>query len=657
MRLGDSGPARLASLAWRGLRAGLGRPMLRAGLAAGAGGWLVAGCIAHTTPITDRLDEMAFDAQVRMARWWRGPRANLAPTQDVTIVGIDDESLDALGVPLALIHESLGRALEAVALGRPRVVGLDLSLPQRSFDPLVPGLDRELLRGLLAARASAPVVLALDADGQGRLRVPALVMLAAAGGQQAFGLPFFALDCDGVVRRYDPNPGWIAARASCAPFVLPWSAEAAAQTQAGAAVTATPALPTFVARMAEALGRGAPLQEPGWIDYTRGAPFSYLPLRDVVLWGRQRDVGQLRAQFEGRVVLIGSVLPYLDRLRLPIALARWDTQSAAVPGLIVNAQVLRNVLGAGLVRPPGSVPQHLLVLALAALALVGRTGWRWALWLLSLLGILVGGAALQAAGWFCAPGQALLAGAAAAALRNAVDLKRERSERRRVTERMGGYLSPPVLDTVLQGRAGHAGTRRAVALLFADLRDFTTWSEATDPAAVLETLNRYYSAVTPVLHAHGGTIDNFRGDGIMVMFGAPTPSDHPCADALDAACQMSAAVDRFNQEQAGRGLAPIAVAIGMAYGEVVFGDLGSADRKDYTALGDAVNVAARLQDLAKRLDRRVLMTRDFAHQLPPQRGGILDLGLQEIKGHSPVAVCAVQTPERPAPARPGRGAA
>ncbi len=612
---------------------------LDAGSVAALIGLLLVLWLARLTPIIDRLDAVAFDEQVRLVRWWRGAPAALEPAQDVVLVGIDDQSLDALGLPLAMIHASLGRALEAIALAGPRVIGVDLSLPQQSFDPLVPGLDRELLRGLLAARRGGGLVLALDADAQGRLRIPALSMLAAAGGSEAFGLPLFPIDCDGVVRRFEPNPGGSTAQPSCAASTAsPDRATGADLPGDGAPVL----VPTFVARIAAHLGRGRLLREPGWIDYTHGAAFSYLPLRDVVAWSRSGDVPQLRAHFADRVVLLGSVLPYLDRLRLPATLAGWEPATAGVPGLIVNAQVLRNVLGAGLIRPLGALPAMLVMITMAALALVDRTGLRWGLWLLALLLLLGGGAVAHAAGWFCAPSQGLLVGASAAVLRNVADLHGERRERRRLTALLGGYLSPQVVRAILHERAGAAGTRRAAALLFADLHGFTAWSEAADPALVLETLNRYYGLVTPVLHAHGGTIDNFRGDGIMVMFGVPEASAQPCAAAFAAACQVSALVDQFSEQQAARGLTPVTVTIGLAYGEVVFGDLGSADRKDYTALGDAVNVAARLQDLAKQLGAPVLMTQAFAQQLPAGQVGLCDLGTHPVKGHSPVAVCAWQ---------------
>jgi len=180
-----------------------------------------------------------------------------------------------------------------------------------------------------------------------------------------------------------------------------------------------------------------------------------------------------------------------------------------------------------------------------------------------------------------------------------------------------------------------------MAFMFADLRGFTAWSERTEPEQVLDVLNRYYGVVTPIVHFHGGTIDNFRGDGIMVMFGAPEPHAAPCEGAFRAARGILAALEELNRTQVAGYEVSLSVAIGLAYGEAVFGDLGSVDRKDFTALGDAVNVAARLQDLAKSLGFPVLMTAAFAASLSPAtraEGAPEDLGDAPIKGHSSVAI-------------------
>jgi len=591
-----------------------------------------------------RLDERAFDAQLALVRALlpeRAPRPDPAPAPpDVVLVGVDEASLDALAVPLSLMHATLGTALTAIATARPSAIGLDIALPERSFDRLLPGLDVGLMQGLRAARAAGPLVVALDADAQGHLRIPYAPLLAAAGGADAFGLPLFPLDCDGVVRRYAPDLGRL--------DTVPCAGGGAAAAPAGADEPPPP-VPTFAGRLARQLGRPLPLAQAGWIDFTRGRPLTYVALRDVVRWHQVGQQSRLRALFGGRVVLVGSVLPYLDRLRLPVSLAAWEDAVVPPPGLIANAQVLRNALGAGLVRRPSPWLSWLAVLALAATSLPARATLRYGLLAAALLLGLGAGTLLHAAGWFLAPGAALVAGVTAVAARTAFDLAAARGERERLARRFGGYLSPPLLRTLLDEATDDAGARRGVrrsiALLFADVQDFTRRSEGTDPEQVRAVLNRYYAAVTPGLHAHGGFIDNFRGDGIMVMFGAPDRLERPCDAALSAARHMLAQIERLNREEfAPQRIARIGVSIGLAYGEVVYGELGSAERRDFTALGDAVNVAAHLQAMARRLGQPVVMTAAFAAKLTGRPDGLQVLGLRPVKGHTPLELLAWAPP-------------
>ena len=181
-----------------------------------------------------------------------------------------------------------------------------------------------------------------------------------------------------------------------------------------------------------------------------------------------------------------------------------------------------------------------------------------------------------------------------------------------------------------------------MAFLFADLRGFTALSERESPETVLDLLNRYYAAITPALHAHGGTIDNFRGDGVMVMFGAPEPLQRPEQAALAAAHAVLDAVATLNRRLAAEGRAPLQCAIGVAAGEAVFGDLGSAERKDYTALGDAVNVAARLQDVAREGGYALVVTAEVLERAGEPAERWLALGERPLRGHSPVALYAAR---------------
>jgi class 3 adenylate cyclase/CHASE2 domain-containing sensor protein len=611
---------------------GRARPRAPVAPIAALAGCLLAALLAQGTTLVERIDEAAFDVQVRCARLLSLPGANDAA---LVVVGIDEDSLDALGVPMAMMHVALGRALESIAAAGPRVVGLDLALPDRSFDTAAPGIDLALIRGLHAARSAAALVLAADVDGAGHLRPPYLPLLAAAGGAQALGLPLFPLDCDATVRRFDPDP-------ASAPDTVSCATSAAARAAAGAGEAPAPVMPTFVARIAQQLGRGRLLAQAGWIDF---APFDYVPLRSVLAWTDAGDRARLQQRFGGRIVLLGSVLPFLDRLRLPVALAAWEPRQFAPPGVIVNAQLLRNALGEGLVHTAPWPIARLADLSLVAVAVIGALMTRARRLVLALAAGFVAALAAHLEGVFYPPGLGLIAAAGAFGTRAAIDLAGARAERAGLLRRLSGYLSPRLLDALAEGRVQEEGTRRRVALLFADLRGFTAWSESADPVQVREVLNRYYALITPLLHRHGGTIDNFRGDGVMVMFGAPDALDEPCDAALAAARAIIAAVENFAPASSNSG-APgsIAVAIGLAYGEVVFGALGSSERRDFTALGDAVNVAARLQDLVKELGATVLMTKEFARQLPPGQPGLQDMGVHELKGHSPVAVIAWQPP-------------
>jgi len=619
-------------------------------------GVALAGAIGYALNIIDRVDGLLFDAQVHVVRALRDPQGALPAGPQVVIVGIDEASLNAQGLPMAMLHAPLGRALEAIAAAGPLAIGMDVALPERSFEHLVPGLDRELMRGLLAARAAAGINLVLDVDADGHPRIPPAPLLAAAGGGQAFGLALFPIDCDGVVRRFDPDPEAASARygTACTDpeyrplFSLRLHERRPQEARLPSSDRVRLAVPTFAAGVARRFGREGALAEAGWIDFTRGAAFSYVPLGEVLARSRRDDARGLQELFGGQIVLLGSVLPYLDRLQLPAALSAWEFPGTAQPGVILTAQVLRNAAGAGLLRPAPLLAQLALLAAMASIGLVAGAWLRW--WALagSWACAFATASLVHALGWVLAPGQAMLAGAIAVVARGALDLAAAHRERERLRRRLGGYLSPHLLQALLRGPTDTRGTRCAIALLFADLRGFTTWSETADPEIVRDTLNRYYGRITPLLHAQGGTIDNFRGDGILVLFGAPQAQAQPCDRAFAAACQLLDAVAQMNaSELTGRGVPALEVSIGLSFGEVLVGDLGSDERRDYTALGDAVNVAARLQELAKTQDATVLMTRAFARRLSAAPSDLRDLGEQPLRGHSPVAVCGWRPPLPP----------
>jgi adenylate cyclase len=195
-------------------------------------------------------------------------------------------------------------------------------------------------------------------------------------------------------------------------------------------------------------------------------------------------------------------------------------------------------------------------------------------------------------------------------------------ERRRIQDIFAGYVSPAILNSILDGKLqGGKTSRHQLAFLFADIRGFTAFSANREPEQVIAFLNRYYTIMTEQLHRYGGTVDKFSGDGIMVFFGAPQPSENPCRDAVLAACAMLAALELFNAELAAEGDASVSIGIGIAFGDAVIGNVGSPQRHDYTATGAATNLAAHIQQHCKLSSYALLVEENALNRaaLAPER--------------------------------------
>jgi adenylate cyclase len=143
------------------------------------------------------------------------------------------------------------------------------------------------------------------------------------------------------------------------------------------------------------------------------------------------------------------------------------------------------------------------------------------------------------------------------------------------------------------------GVLQTITVLFADIRGFTRISEHAPPEKIVQLLNRYFSAMTDIIFAHGGTLDKYLGDGLMALFGAPTVTPKDAANAIAAAVAMQRRMLSINDELREEGFPEIGIGIGLHTGEVTVGYIGSERRSEYTAIGDAVNTSSRLESNAK----------------------------------------------------------
>jgi adenylate cyclase len=161
-----------------------------------------------------------------------------------------------------------------------------------------------------------------------------------------------------------------------------------------------------------------------------------------------------------------------------------------------------------------------------------------------------------------------------------------------------------VLDNSISTRLG--GVKQEITLVFTDVRGFTTIAEAADPDRLMQQTSRYFSVMTAAFLAEGGTIDKFIGDAVMVFWNAPNPQADHVARACRAVLAAKAAGERLNAEFEAEGLTPFFTRFGIHVGESVVGNLGSTERMNYTALGNTVNLAARLEGLNKQVGTAVL---------------------------------------------------
>lgn len=555
------------------------------------------------------LDLKLLDGEFRLLRQWLPAPA----ARQVVVVGVDEETVRRFPEPIALWHQHLGKFLTAMAQAKPAAVGIDIVLPDRSFDAVLPGSDAVLLKSMLNARRAYPLVLAATVDPFGTPR-PVYPPFVAAAGAQGWGYVLFPTDGDGRVRRFDERLGANGEQ-----------------------------VPTLVGQMARQLGI-----EPraGWIDYWHGEPFDYVPLQQVVKWFDDNDRGALTQAFGAKPVMLGTVLPFTDRQPVPVPLAVWEPEVADTPGVLLHAQALRTILDRGFIQP---VPKWVIVAALAGTAL---------LWLVSANAVVIvlvvcavaalyfaGATWLITQGWFFPAAAPVLGGALALGGRNAFDTVEKLRERRRLRGSFSGYVSPAVMDEILAGRVRPelGGTGRFVCVMFSDIRGYTTRSEGMSPEEVIRFLNRYFEQVVALIHERGGSVTSFMGDGIMAVFGAPNALQNPSREAFEAGRKMLEHVAGLNEQFRSEGQAPIDIGIGLHAGEAVIGHVGSSARHDYTAIGDVINVASRLESLTKEAGFRMIVSQAVAERLGESES-LRQLGPMAIKGHSPVQVYGYDVP-------------
>ncbi len=535
--------------------------------------------------------------------------APLLPDGDIVIVDIDEASLARMQGEAGKwpwprsVHADLVLGIEAQ---KPRAIVFDLLFSEedvynrdsdRLFNAAISGRGNVYLpmqrldvsgdkNGVPIEKVAAVLDLRPTASAQRDARIQLLPPQAVdEDNWRRSGIINFSEDADGVGRRY-----WLAMPA------YGWR------------------LPSLPARVAAGLGFALPDEESitlQWRGLAHAFPrISYADLyEDFLRKERRRPQDEL----EGKIVVIGTTAAGLGDSRVtPI--------SSLYPGVEVLATAIDNLKNARWMRrAPDAAPLALALILLAAL--LAAFHWRR-----DALHTLQTGVALGAA-------SALLLGVSYAALGARLLLPvltplvfawlfylfgamlayvRERQAREQAVRLFSRFLNPGVVKRIVeQGETVESlsGKTREISILFSDIRGFTTLSETRPPQEIVDLLNRYFSRQVEVVFRHGGTLDKFIGDCIMAFWGAPVDDPKHAEHAVAAALEMERVLREF-KAQLGEAPPEFDVGIGVHSGSAVVGFIGAEQKLDYTAIGDAVNLASRIEGLTKEAGSRILVSRD-----------------------------------------------
>lgn len=512
----------------------------------------------------------------------------------VIVVALDQKSLatpELSNLPRALLGPIWAQALDGMAQAGASVVAFDFLL-SFSGGQFKPGYDRDFQRAL--DRHRDKVVL-----GRSASTLPAKSYLAALRFDPGvLGLLELLPDRDGVIRRFPlafDNVDGEEAR----------SLSGAALAKAGLAERLA-VLPRSIVL--------APRHHP--------EAMTTFALADLLRCFRTAPEA-MRAIFENRLVFVGSVLSdedrrlgamrYLDRAvpdqnsavtgcDLPRQSASMPA-SRTVPGVFLHAMVAQAVINSDWVVPVTPwIGGITAALSGGIGALLGLFLAPWSAFALALiLAVLVwGGEAvtLEMGLWLPAmvPIMALLLSTVLAYLMRYLVAERRR---RTIQHAFGRYLAPSVVEGLLEspGALHLGGAIRETSVMFADLSGFTALSTRMEPAELVASTNHYLAIIADEVDASGGYVDKFIGDAVMAIWGAPTPSGRHAIDAVRAALRIADKITAAGRAADSRGEPSFGIKIGIHSGRAIVGNVGSAKRYNYTAMGETVNIAARLEGL------------------------------------------------------------
>jgi adenylate cyclase len=586
---------------------------------------LLAGWVGSPDAVRGILRERAFDRILPLL-----PRH--APTEPgVVIVDIDRAALTQFG-PWPWPRKHLAELVAAVAQGHPTAISLDI---------LLAGTDRFSADGdtaLALALSGAPTVLGfvLETEKAGE-HLPVTPILARSAAElpgiwqthgvigplgslgekaQGFGALALAADPDGLIRRV---PLLVRAGDVVRPGL---AAETVRLVQRAGALILLPNGILQIGTILIPLGRDAALR------------LSDLPAARMIPAGTVLDDPAARAALLGRVVLIGSSAPEVGGLRAtPVSPATPSVQiQAAAIGTILSGEIPVRPIWADLGEPIAAVVLALLCLAMATWLRPAGAGALAVLACLTWMGATV--AAVPAASLFVDPvGPPVIAVASFAAALVARFI-RDEWRARLLRLRFEQHLSPDVVRRIAADPEALRlrGEMRQITALFTDIEGFTSMTERAEPTELIALLDTYFDVGTRIITDHGGMIDKIVGDAIVAIYNAPLDLQNHPQCAVASALALVEATENIRRSPLGQRLRLGRTRIGVETGPAIVGDVGGSRKLDYTAHGNVINAAARLEAANKELGSSICIGPGAAARLDSNK--LRQIGRLTLRGQS-----------------------
>ena len=550
---------------------------------------------------------------------------------EVVVVAIDDDAFEAMGRRQPLPRDYLAKVIRGIHRAGAAVVGLDVALNTSTSE----ADDAALVQAVLAFAddaGSRVVLVDTGAPKSGPLADPAFLRGAMRAAAEV------PIDQDGVIRRATmlvPRPGGHYQPA----FALAVSARLLGFDQTRLKVFLPDGggvvpLPLWRAGHGWDVTAGPPLAvRPGEIlriNYLGGAgSILTIPSNAVAALADPTVEVARDNPLAGRIVMVGGTFPDSRDF--------FPTPHGNLPGVEVHATLVHMLVTRSYIRPSGwatSLAVQVVIVLVAGLVMALLRPLTATL--LSLIGAVVVGIpasylAFQRSGYWV---DFLLPVMVTCVLGIGAELQ----TRRRIRDSFSRYVSREVATQVLADVPGLKGERREVSILISDLRGFTTLSEQMTAEEVAAKLTEYFEEMTTAIFAHRGMVNDFVGDGIVAIFGAPVPDPDHARHAVESAWAMEQALTALNARWGAARLPTLRMGIGVHTGEVFAGNVGGSARVKYTVVGDPVNLTSRVEGLNKDLGTTILITEE-TRSIVGNLAIVKDQGDHTVKGRvQPVRV-------------------